>query len=236
MSVCSVNRLPASPPPDPLPLVARWIEDAVALGSRRNPTAMALATVSQGGQPSVRIVLLKSLSTEQGYCVFYTNYGSRKAHELDATGRAAATLHWDSLGRQLRFEGRVVRAPAAESDAYFRLRPWRSQLNAWTSEQSQPIAAPALLEQRAREQGPSARPARARSFICRRRGQHASPRVLGRLPALVRSLGTVARGQRPVSRAPALRAPARSRRQRRLRSECMEALLVAALILRTRCY
>jgi pyridoxamine 5'-phosphate oxidase len=109
---------------------------------------MALATVDAAGRPSARMVLLKELAPA-GYAVFYTNYGSRKAGELDATRRAAAVLHWDEPGRQLRFEGAVVRSPAAESDAYFASRAWRSQLNAWSSEQSRPLDDPAELERRA---------------------------------------------------------------------------------------
>ncbi len=139
--------LPTPPPNDPLPVAMRWLAEATARG-RRNPNAMALATVDAHGRPSARMVLLKELAAV-GYGVFYTNYGSRKARELDATRRAAAVLHWDDLGCQLRFEGAIVRSPAAESDAYFASRAWRSQLNAWSSEQSQPIDDPAELERRA---------------------------------------------------------------------------------------
>lgn len=145
-----MNRFPVPPPDDPLPIVTQWLAEASAAGARRNPTAMALATVSPDGVPSVRIVLLKSVSVEHGYGVFYTNYASRKARELDTSGRAAAALYWEDLGRQIRFEGPVVRAPAAESDAYFQSRPWRSQLNAWTSVQSATIEGPDELASRAR--------------------------------------------------------------------------------------
>jgi pyridoxamine 5'-phosphate oxidase len=139
--------LPTPPPDDPLPVATRWLAEATVY-ARRNPNAMALATVDAAGRPSVRMVLLKEL-VPAGYAVFYTNYGSRKAGELDATGRAAAVLHWDDLGRQLRFEGAIVRSPVAESDAYFASRAWRSQLNAWSSEQSRPIDDPGELERRA---------------------------------------------------------------------------------------
>jgi pyridoxamine 5'-phosphate oxidase len=139
--------LPAPPPDDPLPVAMRWFAEAMAR-ERRNPNAMALATVDATGRPSARMVLLKELAPA-GYGVFYTNYGSRKAGELDATRRAAAVLYWDDLGRQLRFEGAIVRSPVAESDAYFASRAWRSQLNAWSSEQSRPIDDPADLERRA---------------------------------------------------------------------------------------
>jgi pyridoxamine 5'-phosphate oxidase len=125
----------------------QWLGEAEALRTR-NPNAMALASVAAGGQPSVRMVLLKDLMPA-GCAVFYTNYGSRKAGELLSTGRAAAVLYWNELGRQVRFEGPVVRSPDAESDAYFATRPLASQVNAWSSEQSRPLADPAALEERA---------------------------------------------------------------------------------------
>jgi pyridoxamine 5'-phosphate oxidase len=135
------------PPEDPVRAAAQWLGEAEALG-RRNANAMALACVDAAGRPSVRMVLLKELAP-LGYVVFYTNYGSRKGAELTATGRAAAVLYWHELGRQVRFEGRAVRSPPAESDRYFASRPGPSQVNAWSSEQSRPLADPAALEQRA---------------------------------------------------------------------------------------
>ena len=134
-------------PEDPVRAAAQWLGEADALG-RRNANAMALASVAGEGRPSARMVLLKELAP-LGYAVFYTNYGSRKAGELLSTGRAAAVLYWHELGRQLRFEGRVVRSPAAESDAYFATRPLASQINAWSSEQSRPLTHLAALEERA---------------------------------------------------------------------------------------
>jgi pyridoxamine 5'-phosphate oxidase len=138
---------------DPLPLVQHWLDEAGAL-PRRNPFALALATTDAKGRPAVRYVLLKSLSVDRGFIVFFTNYGSRKARELNARGFAAAALYWEDLGRQLRFEGPILRSPAAESDAYFATRPRGSQLNAWASEQSQPLAHSAHMESklRARQQ------------------------------------------------------------------------------------
>lgn len=135
------------PPEDPVRAAAQWLGEAEALG-RRNANAMALACASTEGRPSVRMVLLKELAS-LGYAVFYTNYGSRKGAELAATGKAAAVLYWHELGRQVRFEGLIVRSPAAESDAYFASRPQPSQVNAWSSEQSRPLADPAALEERA---------------------------------------------------------------------------------------
>jgi pyridoxamine 5'-phosphate oxidase len=135
------------PPEDPVRAAAQWLGEAEALG-RRNPNALALATVDDAGRPSVRMVLLKELAP-LGYAVFYTNYGSRKAQELLTTGKAAAVLYWHELGRQVRLEGPVVRSPDAESDAYFATRPLASQVNAWSSEQSRPLPDPAALEERA---------------------------------------------------------------------------------------
>lgn len=142
-----MESLPNPAPDDPLPLAKEWLADANA-NVAINPWAMALATVAADGNPSVRYVLLKELSEDDGFLVFYTNYGSKKAAELDATGLAAGALYWPEAGRQLRFEGQVERSPAAESDAYFALRPRPSQLNAWASEQSRPIDSPAAMDQR----------------------------------------------------------------------------------------
>jgi pyridoxamine 5'-phosphate oxidase len=135
------------PPEDPVRATSQWLGEAEALG-RRNANAMALASVDSSCRPSVRMVLLKELA-QPGYAVFYTNYGSRKGAELLATRRAAGVLYWHELGRQVRFEGPVVRSPDAESDAYFATRPTASQINAWSSEQSRPLPDPAALEERA---------------------------------------------------------------------------------------
>ena len=139
-----VTSLPRPAPENPLTLAARWLSEAEAR-IPHNPWAMALATVSTAGQPSLRYVLLKSLSTDDGFIVFYTNYGSRKAGELDACGQAAGALYWPDLGRQLRLEGRAERSPPDESDRYFASRGRLSQLNAWSSEQSQRIDAPETM-------------------------------------------------------------------------------------------
>jgi pyridoxamine 5'-phosphate oxidase len=144
----SMSTLPTPPPEDPVPVVAGWLAEITASGKLRNPNAMALATADAVGSPSVRMVLLKELAAE-GYCVFYTNYGSRKSEDLDRNSRAAAVIYWEPLGRQVRFEGVVVRSPADESDAYFATRPLLSQLNAWSSAQSRPLRDPADLERAA---------------------------------------------------------------------------------------
>jgi pyridoxamine 5'-phosphate oxidase len=139
-----MERLPRPAPDDPLLLAEDWLADAEAR-VYKNPWAMALASVAPSGRPSVRYVLLKGLARTEGWIVFYTNYSSRKALELEAAGFAAGVLYWSEAGRQLRFEGRVERSPAAESDAYFASRPRASQLNAWASEQSQRIDSPDAL-------------------------------------------------------------------------------------------
>ena len=108
------------------------------------PDAMALATASLDGRPSVRIVLLKGID-ERGLR-FFTNYGSRKGRELDANPRAAVTLHWASLHRVVRAEGAVERLTEAESDAYFASRGRESRLGAWASRQGTPIADRSVLE------------------------------------------------------------------------------------------
>ena len=110
---------------------------------------MTLATAGADGRPSARIVLLKGVD-EHGF-VFYTNYGSRKAAELDGSGAAALVFWWPPLQRQVRVEGSVERVTREESEAYFRTRPVGSRLGAWASAQSQVIVGREVLERRLRE-------------------------------------------------------------------------------------
>jgi pyridoxamine 5'-phosphate oxidase len=107
------------------------------------PTAMTLATVGDDGQPSARLVLLKSVD-ERGF-VFYTNVRSRKGRDLAANPRAALTFHWQPLEVQVRIEGRADRVDDAEADEYFATRPRGSQLGAWASDQSDVLARTADL-------------------------------------------------------------------------------------------
>jgi len=125
--------------------------DARAVGPERlpEPTAFALATVGDGGQPSVRILLLKGVD-ERGF-VFYTNYESRKGGELLAHPLAAMCFHWQPLERQVRIEGRVVQVSDEEADAYFASRERGSQIGAWASRQSRPMEHPGVLDERVRE-------------------------------------------------------------------------------------
>jgi pyridoxamine 5'-phosphate oxidase len=122
--------------PDPLVAFTRWFAQASEAGVER-PEAMALATATGDGRPSVRMVLLKG-ADERGFA-FYTNYESRKGVELEQNPRAALLFHWQPLGRQVRVEGAVTRVPSDESEAYFRTRPGPSRLAAWASPQSRPL-------------------------------------------------------------------------------------------------
>ncbi len=127
---------------DPFALFDAWYAEAVQ-SEINDPDAIALASVDANGMPSVRIVLLKEWSPE-GF-VFYTNYESRKSSELLATGKAAFTMHWKSLRRQVRVVGPVKQVPAAQSDAYFATRGRGSQIGAWASAQSRPLESRAVL-------------------------------------------------------------------------------------------
>jgi pyridoxamine 5'-phosphate oxidase len=133
-----------NPPTDPVAQARLWFEDAEATGLP-NPNAFTLATIDADGKPSARIVLCKGFD-ERGV-VFFTNYQSRKGEALFGDPRAAALFHWDTLSRQLRIEGRVSMVSEGESDAYFATRPRPSQLGAWASAQSRPLADRATLEE-----------------------------------------------------------------------------------------
>jgi pyridoxamine 5'-phosphate oxidase len=129
---------------DPLEQFRSWFAEAAA--AVEVPEAMAVATATADGAPSVRMVLLKGYD-ERGL-VFYTHYPSRKGLELEANPRAAVLFHWSALGRQVRVEGGVERVSEEESDAYFATRPRGAQLGALASRQSAPLASRAELEER----------------------------------------------------------------------------------------
>lgn len=133
---------------DPLALLGRWLNEAIDAGVYE-PNAMALATATPDGRPSVRIVLLKGLD-ERGL-TFFTGYESRKGAEIEVNPRAAAVMLWHPLQRQVRVEGAVTRIDEAESDAYFSSRPRGSQVGAVASPQSRVIARREVLEQRVAE-------------------------------------------------------------------------------------
>jgi pyridoxamine 5'-phosphate oxidase len=131
--------------PDPLRQFARWFAEASDAGITA-PEAMALATASPDGAPSVRMVLMKRFD-QRGF-VFFTNYDSRKGRELEANPRAALLFHWGSLGRQVRVEGQATRTDREETLAYVRTRPRGSQLSALASPQSRVLASREALEAR----------------------------------------------------------------------------------------
>jgi pyridoxamine 5'-phosphate oxidase len=133
---------------DPIAQLRAWLSDAEAAGVVL-PNAMALATVGTDGAPSVRHVLLRHI-IETGI-TFFTNRTSRKARELAANPRAACTLYWRELDRQVILRGAVTELSSADSDAYFATRPRDAQLGAWASEQSQPLDGRATLERRVEE-------------------------------------------------------------------------------------
>jgi pyridoxamine 5'-phosphate oxidase len=119
---------------NPLAQLQQWLDDAVAAGIAE-PNAMSLATSTPDGTPAVRTVLLKGVS--DGGLVFFTNYHSAKGRQLEANPRAAASLTWPTLGRQVRAVGTASKITAAESDEYFAIRPRGSQIAAWASPQSE---------------------------------------------------------------------------------------------------
>ena len=133
---------------NPLALFHTWFQEAIGSGVYL-PESMALGTATPDGRPSVRLVLLKSYDP-QGF-VFFTNYGSRKAMEIEANPEATLVFHWAILQRQIRLEGTVQRITKEESEAYFHSRARGSQIGAWASRQSQPLATREELEGRVRK-------------------------------------------------------------------------------------
>jgi pyridoxamine 5'-phosphate oxidase len=121
---------------DPISVLRAWLEEARSVVPE--PGAMTLATATPSGRPSARVVLLRGLD-ERGL-TFFTNRASRKGDELRSNPRAAAVLHWWELGRQVRVEGLVEEIPMEESAAYWSTRPRGSQITAWGSPQSRPLA------------------------------------------------------------------------------------------------
>jgi pyridoxamine 5'-phosphate oxidase len=133
--------------PEPIAPFRRWFDEAIK--SEPLAEAMTLATATRDGLPSLRAILVKGVD-ERGF-VFYTNLESRKAGELQANPHAGLCFHWKSLARQIRIEGTVERAGEAEADAYFASRPRESQIGAWASDQSRPLASRGELEARTAE-------------------------------------------------------------------------------------
>lgn len=121
---------------DPITLFEDWFNDAKKSGLLL-PEAMSVSSVSKDGQPSSRMVLLKSF--DQDGFVFYTNYGSRKSQEIEENGKVALLFHWSVLQRQVRIEGTLEKISKEESEKYFHSRDKGSQIGAWASKQSQQL-------------------------------------------------------------------------------------------------
>ena len=138
--------------PNPLSQFEKWSQEVRAKGvTEQDVISMTLATTTRYGLPSARIVLLKSFD-ENGF-VFFTNYNSRKANELEENARACLLFYWSAVCRQVRIEGAVERVSPEESDQYFHSRPLGSKIGAWASEQSAAIENRAMLEKRFEEFG-----------------------------------------------------------------------------------
>ncbi|MEI7932180.1 MAG: pyridoxamine 5'-phosphate oxidase [Alphaproteobacteria bacterium] len=135
---------------DPIALFAEWFEEAKGR-EPNDPNGMALATVDEAGLPDVRMVLLKDFGAD-GF-TFFTNLESAKGQELAGNPKAALLFHWKSLRRQVRIRGLVERVSDAEADAYFATRARGSQIGAWASDQSRPMASPHELEKRVAQVG-----------------------------------------------------------------------------------
>ncbi|MCB2128059.1 MAG: pyridoxamine 5'-phosphate oxidase [Rhodobacteraceae bacterium] len=127
---------------DPFEIARGWLAEAET-SEPNDPNAIALATVDGAGMPNVRMVLLKEIEADA--FLFYTNYGSAKAREIDVSGRAAFVLHWKSLRRQIRVRGWTSREDSLKADEYFRSRSLQSRLGAWASRQSEPLSSRAAL-------------------------------------------------------------------------------------------
>lgn len=133
---------------DPFAIAQRWLAEAEQT-EPNDPNAIAIATVDAAGLPNVRMVLLKEIEGQGqpsgGAFVFYTNYESRKAEEIGASGKAAFVMHWKSLRRQIRVRGLVEREDGPQADAYYASRSLKSRLGAWASQQSRPLASRTAL-------------------------------------------------------------------------------------------
>ena len=127
---------------DPFEIARNWLAEAV-VSEVNDANAIALSTVDADGLPNARMVLLKDI--EKDAFVFYTNYNSAKAQEIDATGKAAFVLHWKSLRRQIRVRGMLSKEDGPLADAYYTSRSLQSRLGAWASDQSKPLSSRGAL-------------------------------------------------------------------------------------------
>ena len=127
---------------DPFQIARTWLAEAEE-SEPNDPNAIALSTVDADGLPNARMVLLKEI--EDGAFVFYTNYESAKAGEIDQAGKAAFVMHWKSLRRQIRVRGIVSKEDGPQADDYYNSRSLKSRLGAWASKQSRPLASRSIL-------------------------------------------------------------------------------------------
>tara|TARA_R110002126_G_scaffold169314_2_gene317951 strand:- start:19306 stop:19920 length:615 start_codon:yes stop_codon:yes gene_type:complete len=127
---------------NPFEMAQRWLSEATD-AEINDPNAIALSTVDAQGMPNARMVLLKEI--EDDAFVFYTNYTSAKAGELDQAGKAAFVMHWKSLRRQIRARGIITKEDGPKADEYYRSRSLKSRLGAWASDQSSPLSSRAAL-------------------------------------------------------------------------------------------
>ena len=127
---------------DPFEIAKTWLTEAEA-SEINDPNAIALSTVDASGLPNARMVLLKDI--EPAAFVFYTNYESAKAQELDSAGKAAFVMHWKSLRRQIRVRGLVSKEEGLQADEYYNSRALKSRLGAWASQQSRPLSSRSAL-------------------------------------------------------------------------------------------
>ncbi len=127
---------------DPFAIARAWLAEAEQ-SEINDPNAIALSTVDASGLPNARMVLLKEIEAKA--FVFYTNYESAKARELDSAGKAAFVMHWKSLRRQIRVRGHVSKEEGHQADAYYKSRSLKSRLGAWASRQSRPLSSRTAL-------------------------------------------------------------------------------------------
>ena len=127
---------------DPFVIAQRWLTEA-GITEINDPNAIALSTVDSDGMPNARMVLLKDI--EPAAFVFYSNYTSKKAQEIESAGKVAFVIHWKTLRRQLRVRGTVEREEGSAADAYYASRSLKSRLGAWASAQSQPLSSRGAL-------------------------------------------------------------------------------------------
>ena len=135
---------------DPFVIAQRWLDEAWK-SEVNDANAMALSTVDADGLPNARMVLLKEIEAEA--FVFYTNYGSKKGQELEASGKAAFVIHWKSLRRQIRARGTVTKEEGPQADEYYASRNLKSRIGAWASKQSQPLSSREKLMAEAAKMG-----------------------------------------------------------------------------------